>query len=69
LWIWGPYPGDPFPVKLGDIDGNERVGPTDFLARLAARGPNPGHPPDIDGDGVVNVTDFLELLANWGPCP
>jgi hypothetical protein len=57
------------PICLGDIDGNESVSVTDFLALLAAWGPNPGHPADLNNDGVVNVLDFLALLANWGPCP
>ncbi len=51
-----------------DVDGGG-VGITDFLALLAAWGPNPGHPADFDGDGNVGIVDFLELLANWGPCP
>jgi subtilisin family serine protease len=52
-----------------DIDGDGEVGVVDFLALLAAWGPNPGHPADIDGDGEVGVVDFLALLAAWGPCP
>ncbi|MHC4993393.1 MAG: hypothetical protein ACYTGC_20710, partial [Planctomycetota bacterium] len=54
---------------VGDIDGDGQVGVTDFLALLAAWGPNPGHPADLDGNGDVGVTDFLALLAAWGPCP
>ena len=53
----------------GDVDGDGTVGVTDFLALLAAWGPNPGHPADLNGDGEVSVLDFLALLANWGPCP
>jgi hypothetical protein len=56
---------DPCP---GDIDGDGEVGITDFLALLAAWGPNRGHPADIDGDGEVGILDFLEILADWGPC-
>jgi hypothetical protein len=52
-----------------DIDGDFVVGVLDFLAMLAAWGPNEGHPADLDGDGEVGVADFLILLANWGPCP
>jgi hypothetical protein len=53
----------------GDVDGDNNVGVTDFLALLAAWGTNPGGPPDFDGDGTVGVLDFLFLLARWGPCP
>jgi agmatine/peptidylarginine deiminase len=53
----------------GDLDGDGEVGVTDFLALLAAWGPNPGHPADLDGDDEVGVTDFLILLGLWGPCP
>ena len=51
-----------------DIDGDNTVGINDFLALLAAWGPNPGHPADIDQDGTVGIDDFLTLLAAWGPC-
>jgi hypothetical protein len=54
---------------IGDIDNSGDVGVTDFLALLAAWGPNPGDPADITHDGDVGVTDFLKLLAQWGPCP
>ena len=56
------------PECAADLDGDDTVGITDFLALLAAWGPNPGHPADLDGDGSVGITDFLQLLANWGPC-
>jgi len=52
-----------------DLNGDGMVGITDFLALLAAWGPNPGHPADFDGDDIVGITDFLLLLASWGPCP
>ena len=51
-----------------DLDGDNEVGITDFLALLAAWGPNPGHPADLDDDGVVGISDFLTLLDAWGPC-
>lgn len=51
-----------------DLDGNDAVDITDFLALLAAWGTDPGGPPDLDGDGVVGIADFLALLAAWGPC-
>ena len=54
----------------GDVDVDGTVGILDFLALLAAWGPQPlGHPADIDGDGVVGIIDFLTLLGAWGPCP
>jgi hypothetical protein len=63
-------PGETCP---GDIDGDDAVGVTDFLAMLAAWGPCPVPPDpcpaDLDGDDEVGVTDFLQLLALWGPCP
>ena len=76
--VFGTSPGDDFTgsdnmdlytLCAADLDGSGDVGIVDFLALLAAWGPNPGHPADFDGDGIVGITDFLELLANWGPCP
>ncbi|MHC4219637.1 MAG: hypothetical protein ACYSU7_14435, partial [Planctomycetota bacterium] len=49
-----------------NVDGDCGVSVVDFLALLAAWGPNPGHPADFDGDDEVGVNDFLALLANWG---
>ncbi len=51
-----------------DLTGDGSVAIEDFLALLAAWGPNPGHPADLNGDGSVAIEDFLELLATWGPC-
>jgi hypothetical protein len=48
-----------------DLDGDGVVGVLDFLALLAAWGPNPVHAADFDDDGAVGVTDLLLLLANW----
>ncbi len=53
---------------LGDLDGDDEIDINDFLALLAAWGPNPGHAADLDNDGTVGIADFLLLLANWGPC-
>jgi hypothetical protein len=63
-WCGGVEPECP-----GDVNADGEVGVNDFLAMLAAWGPNPGHPADLDGDGTVGVVDFLQLLASWGPCP
>ena len=58
------------PVDLppGDLDGDCRVGITDFLDLLANWGPCPAEqdcPADLNGDGVVNGFDFMILLVNW----
>ncbi|MEE8458832.1 MAG: S8 family serine peptidase, partial [Phycisphaerales bacterium] len=63
------WSGCPFSPCPGDVDGDGTVGINDFLALLAAWGPNPGHPADTDGDGVVGIADFLALLGGWGNCP
>ena len=65
--IWGVPPTSSDCPE--DINGDGFVDAVDFLALLAAWGPNPGHPADIDGDGTVGSIDFLALLAAWGPCP
>jgi hypothetical protein len=59
--------GDPFPVRLGDIDGDGVVDVSDFLKLLARWGPCP-EPcclADLDLDGIVGIGDFLILLAHW----
>ncbi len=60
--------GGPFPVKLGDIDGDGTVGIPDFLAMLAAWGTCTDECclPDLDLDGSVGIVDLLILLASWG---
>jgi hypothetical protein len=62
------YQGDPFDVKLGDIDGDGVVGITDFLLLLGTWGPcvETCCLADLDLDGLVGITDFLILLAKWG---
>ncbi len=66
----GPYEfqGDPFPVKLGDIDGDGIVGIVDFLALLAVWGSCVDQCclADLDLDGDVGISDFLSLLGSWG---
>jgi hypothetical protein len=63
------YQGDPFPVRLGDIDGNGVVNVNDFLLLLPAWGPcfEDCCLADFDLSGDVEVNDFLILLAYWGP--
>ncbi len=52
-----------------DLDSDGSVSIMDFLALLAAWGPNPDHPADLDDDGYVGASDMQELFATWGPCP
>jgi hypothetical protein len=52
----------------GDTDGDLVIGIVDFLALLAAWGPNPGHPADFNDDDFVGVQDLEILLSNWGGC-
>ncbi len=61
------FQGDPFPVKLGDIDGDGSVGIVDFLALLAAWGDCTDQCclADLDLDDMVGISDFLSLLENW----
>jgi len=60
--------GDPFDIRLGDIDGDGVVGINDFLDLLARWGvcTEDCCLADLDLDGVVGITDFLILLASWG---
>ena len=63
------YQGDPFPVKLGDTNGDGVVGINDFLDLLADWGSctEACCLSDLDLDGNVGISDFLLLLANWTP--
>jgi len=63
------YQGDPFPVQLGDINGDGIVGIVDFLDLLADWGSciETCCLSDLDLDGDVGIADFLTLLANWTP--
>ncbi|MHC4218104.1 MAG: vanadium-dependent haloperoxidase [Planctomycetota bacterium] len=63
------FEGSGYPACPADVDLDNEVGVTDFLAMLTAWGPNPGHPADLDGNGDVSVNDFLILLTAWGACP
>jgi hypothetical protein len=56
---------------LGDIDGDNEVGPSDFEAVVNAFGTTSGLPgwnpsADLDGDGEVGPSDFETLVANFG---
>jgi hypothetical protein len=63
------FQGDPFPVKLGDTNGDGVVGINDFLDLLADWGSctETCCLSDLDLDGDVGIADFLLLLANWTP--
>ena len=62
------YQGDPFPVQLGDINGDGVVGINDFLDLLADWGKCSEICclADLDLDENVGINDFLILLGNWG---
>ncbi len=62
------FQGDPFPVKLGDIDGDGVVGINDFLDLLSVWGgcTEACCLADLDLDEDVGIADFLILLGNWG---
>ena len=59
--------GVAFEANLGDIDGDEIVGITDFLDLLAAWGAcaDACCLEDLDSDTFVGIIDFLLLLGNW----
>ncbi len=61
------FQGEPFDVKLGDIDGDGTVSTVDLLALLAAWGPAAEDCvlADLDLNGIVSTADLLILLANW----
>ncbi|MCW5942558.1 MAG: hypothetical protein KIS66_10025 [Fimbriimonadaceae bacterium] len=55
----------------GDVNGNDSIGISDFLALRSAFGSVPGNPnwnpeADLNGSGAVNVADFLILRKNFG---
>lgn len=56
--------------RLGDLDGDGRVGGSDLALLLAAWGPAEtleGLRGDLDGDGSVGGSDLAILLAAWDP--
>ncbi len=55
--------------RLGDLDGDDIIGITDFLGLLGSWGPvgtTTAMIADLDADGTVGITDLLIMLANWG---
>lgn len=53
--------------RLGDINGDDKVGFADFTFLLANWGDGKTETlTDINNDASVNFTDFTLLLANWG---
>ena len=52
--------------RVGDVDGNDIVNVSDFLAVIISWGPCVGCPADFNGDGLVGILDFLDVLINWG---
>jgi hypothetical protein len=61
------FQGDPFPVKLGDTNGDGVVGINDFLDLRAdwSSCTQACCLSDLDLDGAVGVLDLLILLGNW----
>lgn len=57
------------PVCVGDLDGDDVVGPTDLAILLGFWGSVTTGIADLDGDGTTGAADLSILLANWGQCP
>ncbi|GMV87204.1 MAG: hypothetical protein AMXMBFR81_01350 [Chthonomonas sp.] len=55
-----------FEMVNGDVNGDNTINISDFLALRQAFGTSAGGPADLNGDGSVNVADFLILRANFG---
>ncbi|MDZ4831741.1 MAG: hypothetical protein SGJ09_16285 [Phycisphaerae bacterium] len=55
------------PACVGDIDGDNSVGPADLALLLGAWG-IAGGPTDLNEDGVTGAPDLALLLGAWGPC-
>ncbi len=56
----------PFCGCLGDLSGNNEVGPDDLAILLGAWGGSGAA--DLDGDGTVDAADLAVLLGAWGDC-
>lgn len=55
-----------FEMVNGDVNGDNTINISDFLALRQAFGTSAGGPADLNGDGSVNVADFLILRSNFG---
>ena len=55
--------------SLGDVDGDELVGPEDLQDVLGAWGCTTCRQQDVNGNGLIEVRDLITLLRAWGPCP
>ena len=57
---------------IGNIDGDDVVGPGDLANLLASWGATPACPPyspaDLNSDCSVGPADLAILLASWGAC-
>lgn len=53
---------------VGDLDGDDAIGPADLAALIGAWG-TPGGRADLDGDGVVAASDLALLVGGWGGAP
>ncbi len=55
-----------FEMVNGDVNGDNTINISDFLALRRDFGTSAGGPADLNGDGSVNVADFLILRSNFG---
>lgn len=57
-----------FNLKLGDVDGDEEIGPGDFeiVVQNFGSGTATFEEGDVDGDGEVGPSDFEIIVANFG---
>ena len=60
------YPAQTVASRIGDLDGDDVVGPADLAMLLASWGRCEACPEDLDGDGDVDAADLAMLLADWG---
>lgn len=67
-WTFSTGEGGGGQTLVGDIDGDNTVGFSDFLilSRDFGKTVDPGTGADLDGGGKVDFADFLLLSANFG---